>query len=274
MITWSYKLRAGHSDDPSHGACAADAVNWLVHGKHGDAPECACRVILPYLIRGNDTMPDDTRERLKPYLHRIAGSRSPEHESARLRILVLAASRIFAANAVERVGLSDVAESLRSIPSDASYAAIEGVAEAAVARVAQIKRVKWVAGWAAETARTAAEAAWRSAEAVAAVTWAEAETVQAVAARAAQVAALAATEAEARAARAAHVAARAAAEAQDRSVQLAAHVAARAATAWDDYFAVLDAVLNAGPQGEPWSADVIAFGDRLFVAAGGVAELA
>ena len=26
---------------------------------------------------------------------------------------------------------------------------------------------------------------------------------------------------------------------------------------WNDYYAVLDAVLNAGPQGEPWSADAL-----------------
>lgn len=33
--TWTYNLSRGHSADPSGGACAMDAVNWLVHGKHG-----------------------------------------------------------------------------------------------------------------------------------------------------------------------------------------------------------------------------------------------
>src|SRR4051812_11422479 len=91
IITWPYHLRRGHSDNPAEGACAMDAVNWLVHGKHGDAPECACPVIAAYVVRGNDSMPDDTRQRLLPYLFRIAGSRSEEHQAARARILVLGA---------------------------------------------------------------------------------------------------------------------------------------------------------------------------------------
>ena len=49
--------------------------------------------------------------------------------------------------------------------------------------------------------------------------------------------------------------------------------AAAEARAWDSYFVVLDAVLNAGPQGEPWSADAIALGANKFLAAGGVAQL-
>jgi membrane protein involved in colicin uptake len=180
-----------------------DAVNWLVHGKHGDAPECAAPCIRDFVIPGNDAMPHDHRQRLLPYLHRIAGSRSPAHEPARVRILQLAAVRIFAPRAFDAAGLHDHAARLRSLPDDVSR-------EVAAAEV------------------RAAEV-----EAEAAVVWAVANAAQAA--------------------------------------QAAARAAARAA-AWDDYFAVLDSVLTAGPQGEPWSADVVASKSALFVQAGGVAE--
>lgn len=215
FIMWPYVLRAGARNDPSQGACAMDAINWLVHGRHGDAPECACPVITSFVTNGNDNMPDDVRQRLLPYLHRIAGSRSVEHEAARARILTLAAIRVFAPRALDEAGLYGYAQTLRSLPTSIDMNA-------------------------------AAKAASR---------------VAAKAARLADAAARAAAFAEAAAlAWAAEAAARAAAR------------AAAAAAAWDDYFAVLDHALSAGPQGEPWSAGAVATGRSLFVSAGGVAE--
>jgi hypothetical protein len=190
-----------------------DAVNWLVHGRHGDAPECACPVIAAYVIRGNDVMPDDIRQRLLPYLHRIAGSRSEKHQGIRARILVLGALRVFAPRALDAAGLHDHAETLRRLPDDVDMAR------------------------AAEAARAARAAAARAAEA--------AKVAAAAAAMAAKVAA---------AAMAAKVAAAAAA-------------AAAMASVWDDYFVVLDSALNAGPQGEPWSADAVDLGAKLYRAA-------
>ena len=210
-VTWPYHLRSGHSADPAQGACAMDAVNWLVHGKHGDTPECACPVIASYVIRGNDAMPDDVRQRLLGYLHRIAGSRSAEHEAARLRVLVLAAARVFAPIALEAAGWHKEAEALRALPDNAPYVEIQAVAQAAW-------RAAWpvtpLAAWAATEAWAAAgAAAWRAAWAAA---W-----------------------------------------------------AAKAVGDWDLYFAVLDDVLNAGPQGEPWSADAVELGAQIYANAGG-----
>ena len=159
------------------------AVSWLVHGIHSDAPFCASPAISAYVVHGNDAMPDDVRQRLLPYLHRIAGSRSDEYEVARRRILWLAAVRVFVPIALDAAGLHKHAKLLRDLPDDVTPE------------------------------------------------------------RAAAVAARAAAEAEA-AATCAVAAARAAAWAAE-------------AGAWDVYFDVLDAVLNAGPQGEAWSADAM-----------------
>lgn len=125
MFTWEYILRRGHSKNPFSGACAMDAVSWLVYGRHGDTPECVSPVIATYVRNGNDLMPDDVRQRLLPYLHRIAGSRSGEHEGARLRIVILATARLFAARAMHGAGLLEIAAALRSIPDDASYCDIK-----------------------------------------------------------------------------------------------------------------------------------------------------
>jgi hypothetical protein len=141
-------------------------------------------------------MPDDVRQRLIAYLPRIAGSRSADHEAARLRVMVMAAVRVFAPRALDAAGLHDHAATLRALPDDASYVDVKQAARAAV-------RAAWAA-WAAWAA-DAADAA-RAADA-------------------------------------------------ERAADAAAETAARAARAreeaWDDYSAVLDAALSAGPQGGP-----------------------
>ena len=156
MHTWTYHLRRGHSDNPSGGACAMDAVNWLVHGQHGDQPVCASPAIGAYVIALNDAMPDDQRQRLLPFLPRIAGSRSSEHEQIRAEIFARGAVRVLA-----------------PLPADAPMREAEAAAAAAEA-------------------------------------------------------------------------------------------------AWDAALALLDEALSAGPQGEPWSADVVEAGLRAYREAGGL----
>lgn len=221
-VTWPYRLRRGHSDDPSEGACAMDAVNWLVHGQHGDEPACACPLIGCFVIRGNDGMPPKVRQNLLTYLPRIAGSRSPEHAPARLRMMVLAAARVFAAAAMDAARLPAEAARLRAIPDDASYRDIRDYA----ARTLLAPRCLNVAWRSASAAAAAAEwaCAWENSVPT---SWREA----------------------------------------------AAYAAAAASPLWTNYFLVLDAVLAAGPQGEPWSADATERAVSAFVGAGGIAKL-
>lgn len=214
MTTWTYTLRRGHSDDPADGACAMDAINWLVHQRHGDQPECACPVIGAYVIRLNDAMPDDQRQRLLPYLSRIAGSRSKAHEQARAEVLARGAVRVLAPIALDAAGLHGEAERLRALPADCT------MEEAAAAAWAE--EAARVAAWAADAAARKAAAA----RAEAAATWTAAAT------------------------------ARAAAD----------------AAAWDAALRLLSDALDAGPQGEPWSATQIEAGTAAYRAAGGLVE--
>lgn len=174
--TWTYTLRRGHGNDPGNGACAMDAINWLVHGKHGDQPECACPVVGRYVIGLNDAMPDDQRQRLLPYLHRIAGSRSPAHEQVRAEILARGAVRVLAPLALDAAGLTAEAARLRALSADCMMQTTEEAAKAAKAAGTR-ETAAWAAAntaeaWAwAAAARAANAAAWAANAAKAAAAW-------------------------------------------------------------------------------------------------------
>ena len=236
---WPYTLRRGHSNAPAEGACAMDAVNWLVHGKHGDTPECACPVIGAYVIAGNDAMPDDVRQKLLPYLHRIAGSRSKNHQWARARALVLGAVRVVAPMALDAAGLSEHAAFLRSLPDDVPLDAAG------------------IAAW--EAMNAAREARERASFGCAYL------TDEMVVATGAREASACATDAAERAA--VTKAAKGSAASKAKGFSEAATLAAYAASemqAWDPYFTVLDDALSAGPQGGPWSAHAVAVAVEAF----------
>ena len=243
---WPYTLRRGHSDNPAQGACAMDAVNWLVHGKHGDTPKCACPVIGAYVIAGNDAMPDDVRQKLLPYLHRIAGSRSKNHQWARARALALGAVRVVAPMALDAAGLSEHAAFLRSLPDDVPLDA---------------------AGIAAREATTAAREAFGRGSCVLGRRTPDLTDEMVVAARAREASARAAEAAEMVAAtKAAKGSAASTAKDFAEAAMLAAYATSETQV-WDPYFAVLDDALFAGPQGEPWSADAVAVAVDAFDAA-------
>lgn len=122
---WPYDLRRGSSSDPSTGACTMDAVSWFAYGHLGDHPECASPVLTGYVIIGQDAMSHRERQRLKPFIFRLIGSRDPAAESVRARILVLAAVRRFAPMAVEALGYRCEAETMRALPDDTSFRNLE-----------------------------------------------------------------------------------------------------------------------------------------------------
>lgn len=222
MNTWPYTLRAGHSWNPADGACAMDAINWLVHGKHGDRPECACRLMSDFVIGGNDTMPDDTRQRLLPYLHRIAGSRSEDHIVRRSRVLWLAAMRVFAPLALDAAGRQGFAGLLRTVSDDVPFASAHFLAtyvlkECRPTHSAPMLPVEQVMNYVERSVREP----WAAGSSVSqAIAW----TAKLV----------------------------------------------PGPLVWDAYFVVLDEALSAGPQGEPWSADVLHAADDLYRAADGL----
>jgi hypothetical protein len=228
MFTWPYHLKVGHSDDPAAGTCAMDAINWLVHGEHGDHPKCACPLITGFVIRSNDLMPDDVRQGLLIFLHRIAGSLSEASIAARLKVLAYHTIEA-GAQLCDTLGLQQQASAYRALHakdltySQISFAAnrIRNFTHNAARRNFQdrngdrsslfIQQSEYIAEFLRELTFPAVDL--------------------------------------------------------DRAGAYATTIANGVAVQtgyWQRVFNTLDAMLNAGPQGEPWSADVVDCGVSLY----------
>lgn len=85
------RLSKGGHTSPETGMCAMEMVAWLEGLPHSDAPECTCPVIAAYVRELNDGMTNDDRQKLIPYLPRLVGTVSSEHEMERAEYLGRAA---------------------------------------------------------------------------------------------------------------------------------------------------------------------------------------
>lgn len=87
-----FKLRAGAGGgDPKDGLCYMETVALIAGEPISDQPKCACPIVTDFGIGLNDTLSDNLRTRLLPLAWAAAGTASPEHAAARLKILGLAA---------------------------------------------------------------------------------------------------------------------------------------------------------------------------------------
>ncbi len=218
-LTWPYELRRGHSEDPSGGACAMDAVNWLVHGKHGDEPECACPVIGAYVMSGNDVLAHEPRQRLLSYLPRISGSKSLISQEARAKAMWIGMIRTSISRIAEKYGNKNDAHLLRNLPNDANAATATATKAAALSRI-NTELVSLLECRILNNIRCAISC-WTNGDYVICARW-------------------------------------------------SVHPILQHPDDIEDYFAILDAALNAGPQGAPWSADAVDAGARRHVDAGGL----
>lgn len=138
------KLQYGGHKKPSDGMCAMEMVAYLAGEGHSYHPECACPVLTAYTIRLNDSMPTEWRQRLKPYLPLLIGTRD-NHSVARAELLAWRAIREFAPIALEACGLHDSAARLRNVKgdladaADAAYAAYPGPQIPAACRAAVVQ---------------------------------------------------------------------------------------------------------------------------------------
>jgi hypothetical protein len=76
------RLRYGAHDSPEDGVCAMELLAFLEGHAHSARPPCTCEVVTAYVHRFNDLMEDD-RQRLIPYLGRLVGTVSKEHQADR-----------------------------------------------------------------------------------------------------------------------------------------------------------------------------------------------
>jgi len=107
--------QGAHSPDFTF--CVMEMVAFVAGESWTDTPECASPVLTKYAQVINDTAPEDVRQRLKPFVLSLVGSRDENKEMARMFLLADRAVRVFAPLALEVAGLGSEADKLRSLPT-------------------------------------------------------------------------------------------------------------------------------------------------------------
>lgn len=98
---WQLPLTLGASPHPSRGACAMDAISWLVYGRLGDKPACVCPIIADYVRAMNDSLNDVDRQKLRCYLARLIDTVEPSTEHQRALFLFHHAIRVMLPVAID-----------------------------------------------------------------------------------------------------------------------------------------------------------------------------
>lgn len=109
-------LSAGGHRTREDGVCAMEAVAWLAGKPHSDAPPCACPVISAFVRRLNDSLGDEQRQELKPFLPRLLDTKATREVELR-RAFAAAdwAVRSGAPAALRACGLNDEAAKLEAL---------------------------------------------------------------------------------------------------------------------------------------------------------------
>jgi hypothetical protein len=175
-MTMDYTLSYGAHANPEDGRCAMEWVSYLAGEPHGDEPECVSPVLRAFCTALNDTLEDEPRQKLRPYLTRTIGTTSDGLDEQRawmamdwlIRVYTPAWLRVAHLPVAAR-HLSDLvpvlsAWELRSALEVLNLARSESRAAwaAALGPVRAATRTPWASGRAA-----AREAAWSSAGAAA-----------------------------------------------------------------------------------------------------------
>ena len=77
-------LKGGH--EPPNGefqACVMEAVSFVAGEPWSDNPECASKVIGAFMRSWNDSLGDEDRQRLKPYITKLVGTAAPREVEER-----------------------------------------------------------------------------------------------------------------------------------------------------------------------------------------------
>ena len=162
-----FSLDRGDHDKAEDGVCAMEAVAWLEGLPHSDQPECTCPVIAAYVRTINDNMPNDQRQRLVPYLPKLVGTVSKQHEQKRAEYLAWQAIRVFAPISLRAEGQTEKANQLENFEGSLAAAASSAFAASAAANRAAASASAASAAASASAASAAANADAASASAAA-----------------------------------------------------------------------------------------------------------
>jgi hypothetical protein len=156
------KLETGAHKKPTDGMCVMEAVAFVAGEQFSDHPACASPILGTFLRSWNDTLDDETRQRLKPYIPRLIGTNTGiADEEIRAWMITDWLVREQTPVWLELAGLKDEAGQLRNLPALTSAeiaVACQSVIDNARSKAAAARAAAWDAAWAAARA-----AAWDAA---------------------------------------------------------------------------------------------------------------
>ena len=172
-----YTLSYGTHATPEDGRCAMEWVSYLAGEPHGDDPACVSPVLRAFCTSLNDSLEQEPRQRLRPYLARTIGTADDALDGARSWMALDWLIRVYTPTWLGRARLNEAAHGLQALSPVLAVAELKR-ALPALDRARRDARTAWstalgaprAAHWAVPWAagRSAArEAAWASAGAAA-----------------------------------------------------------------------------------------------------------
>ena len=129
-------LAHGSHSSRAQGVCLQEAVAWFAGEKHSDHPACTDSVVAAYARRLNDVMPDEQRQRLRPFIPLLAGTSNGCPPATRALLCADKAVRVFAVSALYAAGLDHWADQLAALKPITDGPAVRAAAAARAADAA------------------------------------------------------------------------------------------------------------------------------------------
>lgn len=150
IINWRLQKGSHEFPGPDGGTCINEAAlvaagfEYRAINSAANMPECFCHVISQYTLSLNDSLPDDQRQKLIPYVLRLVGTAdSPDVENERAKYLAMQAATVFAAQALDAAGLHEYAATCRAAKTlSEAYAAASTAAQLSAVSSVALSAVK------------------------------------------------------------------------------------------------------------------------------------
>ena len=119
------KLYRGGGKEIDH-ACIMQMVSYVAGAPWSDTPDCACPILTRYMIRVNDALNDEHRQKLKPFIPLVVGTRmNDETQIARKRFMMFRYVTNTYPLLLELWKLPELANEFRTLPNS-----VDGMAKA------------------------------------------------------------------------------------------------------------------------------------------------
>jgi hypothetical protein len=112
-----YTLAFGTHATPEEGRCAMEWVSYLAGEAHSDDPTCVSPVLRAFCTTLNDSLDNDPRQRLRPYLTRTIGTADDGLDESRSWLALDWLIRTYTPTWLAAAGLTEAATRIEALPT-------------------------------------------------------------------------------------------------------------------------------------------------------------